>query len=136
MLGYTLQCLIKMNNGFKNSAVTFTKKPSLTLKINFKTRSIIIYEGSNFIDSKAEYCCSQGISWFFNEFSCSCETSKMFEALTKYPGVYQVFDHFWCTLTGNKYSHGYLVKLSCLHKIMHKAQNDSVIKPLLFPFNK
>ena len=82
-----------MNNGFKNSAITFTKKQSVTLKIKFKTRSAIIYEGSNLIDNEADYC-SQRIRWFYNEFSCSCETSKMFETSIKYLGVYQVFDKF------------------------------------------
>ena len=62
------------------------------MKIKFKTRSAIIYEGSNLIDNEADYCCSQRIEWFFNEFSCSCETSKMFETSIKCPGVYQVFD--------------------------------------------
>ena len=81
-----------MNNGFKNSAVTFSKKSSLTLNIKLKTRSAIIYEASNLIDNEADYCCSQLLSWFFNEFSCSCETSKMFETSIKYPGVYKVSD--------------------------------------------
>ena len=80
-----------MNNGFKNSAVTFTKKPSLTLKIKFKTKSAIICEFSNLIDNKADYCCSQRLNWFFNEFSCSCETSKMFKTSIKYQGVYKIF---------------------------------------------
>ena len=126
-----------MNSGFKNSAVTFTKKRSLTLKIKFKTRSGIIYEGSNLIDNEADYCCSQRLDWFFSEFSCSCETSKMFKNSIKYPGIYQVFGPvFWCILNGTKYSHEYLVKLSCLLKIMHKTQNDYVIKHLFFAFNK
>ena len=47
-----------MNNGFENNTVTFFKKQSLTLKIKFKT-SAIIYEGSDLIDNKADYCCSQ-----------------------------------------------------------------------------
>ena len=82
-----------MNNGFKNNAVTFTKKRSVTLKIKFKTRSAIIYEGSNLIDNEADYC-SQRFRLFYNEFSCSRETSKMFETSIKYSGVYQVFDKF------------------------------------------
>ena len=81
-----------MNNGFKNSTVTFTKKPSLTLKIKFKTRSAIIYEVSNLVDNEADYCYSQRLKWFCNEFSCSCKTSKMFEISIKYPGVYKVFE--------------------------------------------
>lgn len=79
-----------MNNGFENNTVTFFKKQSLTLKIKFKT-SAIIYEGSDLIDNKADYCCSQQLSWF----SCSYETSKMFDTLIKYPGVHQVFDQFF-----------------------------------------
>ena len=81
-----------MNNGFKNSAVTFTKKASLSLEINFKTRRAIIYEASNLIDNEAGYCCSQRLNWFFDECSCSCETPKMFKTSIKYPGVYKVFD--------------------------------------------
>ena len=81
-----------MNNGFKNSAVTFTKKPSLTLKIKFKTKMAIICEFSNLIDNKADYCCSQQINWFFNVFSYSGETSEMFETSIKYPGFYKLFD--------------------------------------------
>ena len=83
-----------MNNGFKNSAVTSTKKRSPTLKIKFKTRSETIYEGSNLIDNEADYCCSQQLNWYFNEFSCSCQTLKMFEISIKSSGVYQVFDQF------------------------------------------
>ena len=91
---------MKMNNCFKNSAVTFTKKPSLTRKIKFKTRNAIIYETSNLIDNKADYCCSQRLSWLFSEFSCSCETSKMFKTSIKYQGVYKIFDYFfWCVLS-------------------------------------
>ena len=81
-----------MNNGFKSNAITFTKKRSLTLKIKFKTRRA--NEISNLIDNEADYC-SQRLSWFFNEFSCSCKTSKMSETSIKYPGVYQVFDEFF-----------------------------------------
>ena len=99
MLGYTSECLIKMNNSFKNSAVTFTKKLSLTLKIKFKTRSAIIYEASNLIGNEADYCCSQRLTWFFNEFSCPCKTSKMFKTSIKYPGVYKVFDYFFCAFS-------------------------------------
>ena len=84
-----------MNNSFKNSAVTFTKKPSLTLKIKFKRRSAIIYEASSLTDNEPDYCCTQRLNWFFNEFSCSCETSKMFKTSIKYPGVYKVFDYFF-----------------------------------------
>ena len=73
-----------MNNSFKNSAVTFTKEPPLTLKIKFKTKSAIIYEASNLIDNEADYCCSQRLNWFFSEFSCSFETSKMFKTSIKY----------------------------------------------------
>ena len=80
-----------MNNNFKKSSVTFSKKRSFSLKIKFKKRSAIIYEGSNLIDNKADYCCSQQLSWF----SCSYETSKMFDTLIKYPGVHQVFDQFF-----------------------------------------
>ena len=47
------------DNGFKNSAVSFTKKSSLTLKIKFKIRRAIIYEASNLIDNEADYCYSQ-----------------------------------------------------------------------------
>ena len=46
------------------------------------------------IDNEGGYC-SQRLSWFFNEFSCSCETLTMFETSIKYPGVYQVFDQFF-----------------------------------------
>ena len=63
MLGCTSEYWIKMNNGFKNSVVTFTKKRFLNLKIKFKTRSTIIYEGSDLIDDEADYCCSQRLSW-------------------------------------------------------------------------
>ena len=84
-----------MNNGFKNSAATSTKKWSLTLKIKFKTRSATIYEGSNMIDNEADYCRSQQLDCYFSEFSCSCKTLKMFETWIKYPSVYQVFDQFF-----------------------------------------
>ena len=78
-----------------NSAVTLTKKRSLTLEIKFKTRSAIINEGLALMDNEADYCCSQRFSWFFKEFSCSCKISKMLETSIKYPGVYQVIDQFF-----------------------------------------
>ena len=81
-----------MNNSSKSSAVTFTKKPVLALKIKFKTRSVIIYEPPNLIDNEADFCCSQRLNWFFSEFSCTCETSKMLKTSIKHPGVYNVFD--------------------------------------------
>ena len=87
--------LDQINNNFKTSAVTFTNKPSLTLKIKFKTRSAIIYDASNLIDNEADYCCSERLNWFFSEFSRSCETSKMFKTSIKYAGVYKVFDYFF-----------------------------------------
>ena len=100
-----------MNNSFKTNTVTFTNKPSLTLKIKFKTGRTTIYEASNLIDNEADYCCSERLIWFFSEFSHSCETSKMFKTSIKYAGVYQAFDYFfWCILNGTKYSHGYLGK--------------------------
>ena len=64
-----------------------------------KTRSAIIYEGSSLIDKEADYCCRQRLSWFYNEFSCSFETSKMFDTSIKYLGVYQVFEHFFCAFS-------------------------------------
>ena len=81
-----------MNNSSKNSAVTFTKKPVLALKIKFKTRSLIIYEASSLIDNEVDFWCSQRLNWFFSEFSCTCETSKMLKTSIKYSGVYNVFD--------------------------------------------
>ena len=48
--------MIDQNDDFKNTTVTFTKKWSLTLKIKFKIRSAIIYEGQNLIDNDANYC--------------------------------------------------------------------------------
>ena len=46
------------------------------------------------------------------------ETSKMFET-SCLSSFWQIF---WCILAGTKYSHGYLVKISCLQKIIQKAQ--------------
>ena len=89
MLRYTSECLIKMNNVLKNSAVTFTKKRSLTLKIKLKTRSAIIYEGSNLIDNEAIVLNN------LVDFSHSYKTWTIFETSIKYPGVYQVFDQFF-----------------------------------------
>ena len=83
-----------MNNGFKNNAVTFTNKLLFTLKIKLKTRSSMIYEARNFIDNEANYCCSQQLNRIFNEFSCSCETSKMFKTSIKYQGVYKFLTIF------------------------------------------
>ena len=64
-----------------------------------KTGSAIIYEGSSLIDNEADYCCCQRLSCFFNEFSCSSETSKMFDTSIKYLGVYQVFEQFFCAFS-------------------------------------
>ena len=47
------------------------------------------------IDNEADYYCSQRFDWFFNEFSGSCENSKMLETSIKYPGIYQATDQFF-----------------------------------------
>ena len=92
ILGYTSECLIKMNNSFKNSAGTFAKKRSLTLKTKFKTSSGIIHQGFNLIDNETDCCCFEQLNWFFNELSYSSEIS---ETSIKYVGVYQLFDQFF-----------------------------------------